>query len=310
MPQVNYLKKFGIKNLDCLLDGFKAHLQFTDRSASSDTYLGIVKAFAGWMNTKYGDFNPASVSPLDVTEYRGYLQNQKGRKGKPMSPLTINKKIVSLRVFFTWLEKSGQVRDNPVSGVKQIALANKSVPKWLNRNEQAALIHAVQDGGNLRDMAIVGIMLHAGLRVSEVFVLDRADIEISHRKGVVRVRRGKGNKYREVPLNKTIRKILVDWMNMNPNQEVPLFPNRYGRAIGVQGIEKLFSYYVNRARPKLDNVTPHSLRHTFCKNLIDSGVSLDQVAMLAGHSSMDVTKRYTAPSMNDLQAAVEKTAWE
>ena len=308
MTQVVYLKEFGIKNLDSLLDGFKTHLQTTDRVPSVPTYMGAVKPFVEWVASKYGDFNPASVSPLDVVEYRSHLQKQKGRKGKPMSPVTVNKNLVSLRVFFNWLQKNGQVRDNPVASVKQVALANKPVPKWLNRNGQAALIHAVRHGGNLRDMVLVGIMLHAGLRVSEVCALDRADIEISERKGVVRVRKGKGNKYREVPLNKSIRKLLVDWMDMNP--EGPLFPNRYGRAIGVQGIEKLFGEYVDRARPKLDSVTPHTLRHSFCKNLIDMGVSLDQVAMLAGHSSMDITKRYTAPSMADLQAAVEKMAWE
>lgn len=308
MPQVVYLKEFGIKNLDSILNDFKTHLQTTDRVASVPTYMGVVKAFAEWLAGKYGDFNPSSVSPLDVAEYRSHLQNQKGRKGKLMSPVTVNKNLVSLRMFFAWLKKNDRVRDNPVAGVKQVALANKPVPKWLNRNEQAALIHAVQDGGNLRDMALVGIMLHAGLRVSEVCALDRTDIEISERKGVVRVRQGKGNKYREVPLNKSIRKILADWMDMN--LEGPLFPNRYGRAIGVQGIEKLFGEYVDRARPKLDSVTPHALRHSFCKNLIDMGVPLDQVTMLAGHSSMDVTKRYTAPSIADLQAAVEKMAWE
>ncbi|MDA8336688.1 MAG: site-specific integrase, partial [Peptococcaceae bacterium] len=55
---------------------------------------------------------------------------------------------------------------------------------------------------------------------------------------------------------------------------------------------------------------PHALRHAFCKNLIDLGVPIDQVAVLAGHSSLDVTRRYTVPSMADLQAAVEKTSWE
>ncbi|MDA8334647.1 MAG: tyrosine-type recombinase/integrase [Peptococcaceae bacterium] len=188
--------------------------------------------------------------------------------------------------------------------MKQVATATRPVPKWLTRAEQAALFHVIH--GNDRDMAIFGLMLHAGLLVSEVCHLVRGDIRISDRKGTVRIRQGKGNKFREVPLSKTLRKILAAWLEQNP--EGPLFPNRCGQPITISGIEKLLAEYAYRA--KLEEITPHRLRHAFCKNLVDLGVPLDQVAMLAGHASLDVTKRYTTPSMADLQSAVDRTAWE
>jgi site-specific recombinase XerD len=59
------------------------------------------------------------------------------------------------------------------------------------------------------------------------------------------------------------------------------------------------------AHTELDEVTPHNLRHTFCKNLIDAGVSLEKVAMLAGHENLETTRRYCSPSDHDLEAAVE-----
>lgn len=58
------------------------------------------------------------------------------------------------------------------------------------------------------------------------------------------------------------------------------------------------------------DVTPHRLRHTFCKMLIDAGESLDRVAMLAGHENLNTTARYTKPGREDLEMAVEKLAWE
>lgn len=61
---------------------------------------------------------------------------------------------------------------------------------------------------------------------------------------------------------------------------------------------------------KQPEVTPHTLRHSFCKNAIDLDVPIDQVAVMAGHSILDVTKRYTAPSIEDLQAAAERMARE
>lgn len=307
MPEVIYLHEFGTKNSDALLTAFHDHLRASgraDRSVAS--YAGEVRRFTAWIAAKYGEFNPAAVSALDVVEYREHLQSLKGRKDRPLAPATVNKALASLRVFFGWLKETGQARENPAAGIKNAAVGGTTAPRWLDRRQQAALVHAVQAGGSLRDMAIFGLMLHAGLRIGEVCALERGDIEISERKGLVRVHRGKGNKYREVPLNKTARKMLAAWLEKNPDGS--LFPNRYGQPISVFGVEKLFREYAYQA--KLENVTPHCLRHTFCKNLIDMGVPIDQVAMLAGHSGLDTTKRYTAPSMADLQAAVDRVAWE
>ena len=58
----------------------------------------------------------------------------------------------------------------------------------------------------------------------------------------------------------------------------------------------------------LEEVTPHTLRHTFGKNLVDASVSIDRVAQLLGHESVDTTRIYTTPSAQDLQNEVEKVA--
>lgn len=283
-----------------LLGDFERHLKETDRANSVKSYLGDVRQFTGWVAERYSSFNPQSVSPLDLVQYRQYLQD----KGK--APSTINRALVSLKVFFYWQVMQKIIKDNPAQDIKPVAVATKPTPKWLDRNQQAALARAIREGGSTRDEAIVGIMLHAGLRVSEVCSLQREDIHISERAGKVVVRQGKGNKYREVPLNKTIRKVMDCWFE--ENQEGPLFPNRRGRPIAVRGVFGLVTKYAYTA--KLPGVTPHTLRHTFCKNAVDIGIPIDRVAITAGHSSLDVTKRYTAPSMADLQNEFEKLTWE
>ncbi len=62
-------------------------------------------------------------------------------------------------------------------------------------------------------------------------------------------------------------------------------------------------------RAKLEEVTPHSLRHSFAKNLVNEGVGLEQVAKLLGHANLETTRLYTTPSEADLQAATEKVSW-
>ncbi len=70
-----------------------------------------------------------------------------------------------------------------------------------------------------------------------------------------------------------------------------------------RGIESTLRKYVKQT--DLEEVSPHQLRHTFCKNLIDAGVGLEKVATLAGHDNLETTRRYCTPSEEDLAAAVE-----
>jgi len=307
MAKVIQIKRFDSEYLSGLLDRFNNHLYQTDRGRTARIYVGDAKRFAEWIADRYEVFDPAAVSPLDIIEYRRYLQDSPGRPGRKENKTagTVNRILISLRVFFGWMVKTGQIQMNPMEGIKPVAVSGIIAPKWLDRRQQAALIHTVQGKGKLRDIAIIGIMLHAGLRISEVCGLNRNNIKITERTGSVNVT-GKGNKVRIVPLNKTVRKMISNWLKANP--EGPLWPNRYGKPIGQRGVFKMFAEYAYHA--KIKDVSPHTLRHTFCKNLIDQGVPIDQVAVLAGHSSLDTTKRYTAPSMADLQAAVDRTAWE
>lgn len=300
MGMTIYLKKISHDKLDELLRQYENHLKETDRGSSMRSYMGDIRRFTGWIADRHGEFSPAAVSPLDLVQYRQHLQDEK------KAPATVNRALISLKLFFNWLTKKEVIKNNPSEDIKPVAEAARLAPKWLDGNQQAALIREVREGGSARDEATIGLMLHAGLRISEVCALHRGDLHIGERAGKVIVRQGKGNKHREVPLNKTIRKILARWLE--ENHEGPLFTNRSGGPITSNGIYKLLVEYAYRA--KLPEVTPHTLRHTFCKNAIDRGIPIDHVAAMAGHSSLDVTKRYTAPSMADLQGAVERMAWE
>lgn len=304
MPKTVYLQKFASEKLEILLDDFKRHLLETDRAGGAKVYPGKIRLFAEWFSGRYGKFDPKKITSLDLVEYRNYLQGNAGRKGKA-SPATVNTALASLKMFFGWLKSKGEIADDPTEEVRSVA-GKRAAPKWLDRNQQFALLRAVKESGSVRDEAIIALMLHAGLRVGEICSLEREDLRFSERSGRVIVRKGKGNKYREAPLNKTARKVILKWLEKNP--EGPLFPNRYGEPITPRGVYDVVAKYAYKA--KLKDITPHTLRHTFCKNAVDVGVSIERVAMMAGHSSLDVTKRYTVPSMEDLEKDAEKWAWE
>jgi integrase/recombinase XerC len=257
--------------------------------------------FARWYEKAAGQSpQPGGVGPFDVAEYRRWLLDA-GRK-----PSTVNRALGALSWFFAWAVKNGLAPENPASGVRRVSEAPRP-PRALGRREQLALLRAVQRRGKPRDIAFVTLLLHTGLRVSEACALTVDDIHIGERHGRAVVRQGKGEKYREVPLNVTVRKALAVWLAVRGTAPGYLFTSQRGERLTRRGAEHLVARYAREAGLE---ITPHVLRHTFCKNLVDAGESLDRVAWLAGHANLNTTARYTRPTQEDLEKAVDRLAWE
>ena len=287
-----------------LLQRFEDYLVVEGRSQHTIiAYRRDLALFDRWFTVSNGKpSTPGTITPIDVRQYRSYLLTVQERK-----PATVNRRLASLSAFCTWARNTGLIAANPVDGTAKVK-ETRPAPKWLEKNQQYALLRAVQEKGRARDVALVTLMLHTGLRVSEVAALKVEDLELSDRKGSVTVRGGKGGKYRIVPLNADVRGAL----NLYREQQGAvtlgdyLFKGQRGDRLAPPGIYYLIQSYAYDAH--LEDVTPHTLRHTFGKNLIDVGVSLDRVAQLLGHESIDTTRVYTTPSEQDLQREVEKVA--
>lgn len=297
------------------LDEFQAFLLTEDRSPVTIAgYLGDVRLFAQWYEGHYREaLIPASLTNEAVRSYKQHLLD------KVAKPKTINRRLAALAAFAHWLEQAGYVRNarNPVQGVKAVketALA----PKWLDKKQRAALLRSVdrevEDAMRryprlrlmyLRDAAIVKLILFAGLRVDEIIQLRLNDIVLDDRKGNVIVREGKGAKRRVIPLNVKARKAILDYLRIRPDIESDyLLLGQRNEGIKSKTVQRSVTRFTDPIG--LRDVTPHTLRHTFAKSLIDSGVSLDKVATLLGHSNLNTTRIYTTPDLNDLADAVGK----
>ena len=228
---------------------------------------------------------------------------------------------IALLAILVWIAFMGLQRANldtaPMTpaGIAQAVLVGEQRAfgevGWLDRKEQYALRRTAEKDGNRRNLAIILLLMNTGLRVSEVAGLRLDDLQLSERKGEVTVR-GKGLKVRTVPLNADVRKALRDYLAKRPKAEHDaVFVGQKGDPLGKLGIEYQIatlgrlSGFVG-SNGAAERLTPHMLRHTFAKNLVDQGVGLDQVAMLMGHRSLTTTARYTKPSKQDLAKAVEK----
>ena len=288
--------------MEQLLNAYKEYLKRNDASPHTiRAYISDIEKFRTWYSETTGDIPYVSaIGPLDIAEFKRYLLTR-GQK-----PMTINRALASISTFYAWAIDEGLVNQNPASGVKPVK-QEKLAPKSLDRREQLALMRAVQRSKKARDITLVTLFLHTGIRVSEACSLTIDDVVIRERSGWLTVL-GKGSKVRNVPLNATVRAALTAWLEVRGEIRGPLLTSQKGGGLTPRAIEHLVSKYAGEAQ--LEGVTPHSLRHTFCKSLIDSGESIDRVAVLAGHSNLNTTSRYTRPSDRDLQNSVERLAWE
>ncbi|MEP0805686.1 MAG: tyrosine-type recombinase/integrase [Chloroflexota bacterium] len=289
--------------MQATFDSFASHLRERDRAERTiQGYLDDLRAFVRWHEQTNGEtFLPERLTPTDVREYRQWLLSRQA------APASVNRKLAALRAYVHWLR--GETLD--VRGLESQKLA----PRWLDRREQFALLRESERALNaastsaaktqaLRDRAILLLLLHSGLRISELCALRLGDVELTERKGKVIVRAGKGTKRREIPLNQPARQALRAWLEVRPEAGEALFLGKRGDALTPAGVHRRLADLARRAG--VEGLSPHTLRHTFAKNLVDAGVGLERVAALLGHASLNTTRIYVAPGKRDLEQAVER----
>lgn len=283
------------------VNNFISFLQQQDRSQRTiQGYTSDLQSFAAWFYQSNGEkLTEKNLTPTDVREYRQWLVS------RGAAPATINRHLATLRVF---AQLSGMSID--VKGVEEQSLA----PRWLDRKEQAALVRETEKAINvaktepakvqaIRDKAIIILLMNSGLRISELCDLYMKDVELTERKGRLTVRQGKGGKHREIPLNSPARDALKAWMKVHAKSD-SLFEGKRGDRLSPSGVYRRLVELARRAN--IEDVSPHTLRHTFSKNLVDSGVGLERVAALLGHANLNTTRIYTTPGKRDLEKAVEQ----
>lgn len=292
-----------------VIEKYRLHLVKHDRSEKTiHGYTTDLVQFQKWLGVR-----PLSkITEVDVRAYRDHMLKEGN------SPNTINRRIASIASFGDWGSSQGSIfKGNPaqyIKPVKSIELA----PRWLNEEQKKKLLKAVEIDLReamdryprlwvlrKRDAVIVNVLLLTGLRVDELCSLKLSDLNLSERKGTLLVRHGKGGKQRMVNLHIEARKQLSEWLEVRPQVESDgLFVGQTGEGIRPRLVQRLVERYADLAG--LPDVTPHSLRHTYARSLLDSGSSLQEVALLMGHSSLDSTARYVQPSEMELQEAVDR----
>ncbi len=267
-------------------------------------YLSDLRSFIIWYETrsvsaaKVG-FQLEQITTPTLTRYRSYLQFQ-----LKLAPASINRYLITLKSYFALAVDLKKIATNPATVVKLIPLI-KSPPHQISDAEESAIVSAVTSYGSFRDRVIIILMLHTGLRAAEVCQLKSEHIHLRKRSGYLQVY-GKRNKYREVPLNATVRKLLLEYLPTVKDNW--LFISRKTKsAITTRALGYLVHKYARIAG--VEDISPHDLRHRFGYRMAET-VPLHRLAQIMGHDSLDTTMVYVRGTSEDLQRDVEQIAWQ
>jgi site-specific recombinase XerD len=248
-------------------------------------------------------FTLERLAAMDVQDYLTWGQQQN------LKPATLNRRLAWLKQYATWGMEQKVVDPDMRRRIKAIPIQRKQqlAPRSLSPQEARKLLKEVEVRGNPRDEAIISILLYTGLRVGELVSLTLADVALSERKGVIQVRAevAKGGKERAVPVPKQAREALQAYLEERPAESNgALFVGRQG-ALSVEGVAAIVAKYA--AWSRLDEVTPHVLRHTFAYSYLENNNNdLVALADILGHSDLNTTRIYTRRRLADLQAGAER----
>ncbi|MFH1634366.1 MAG: tyrosine-type recombinase/integrase [Chloroflexota bacterium] len=285
----------------------KQWLDYLDQQGKSAHTIAAYRRglahYIRWNRDTYNsDFDPSAVIPRDVRDWKAYQQTV-----EKAAPSTINQRLVALSRFFDWGVEQEIARTNPTASVHTLDLPRRK-PKALSQKDQRCFLRAVHQRENLRDIAIVEMLVGTGLRVAELLALQVGDVEINGRSGWVKVRKGKRSNQRNVPLKAEVRSALMAYLAGHPHAGDPnahLWIGQQGPLKDRSAVLRMLNKYAFAA--KIDNFGPHVLRHTFSDNYLRGNPDdLRGLAALLGHTNLNTVMIYTEPSFDDLAERVER----
>jgi integrase/recombinase XerD len=243
---------------------------------------------------QFEEFLGKSVIKADSDAVIDFLSTlRKTEDGNLLNQRTLNRKLSSINAFFKFAYKKEWTDDK--LKIKQLKIP-KQLPKFLTNEEINEALKTIDNDNwlSLRDKALILFLYATGLRVSEAMDAKKADIE----EGWIRVRSGKGDKERLVPVATPALKVLDEYLFKRPHVSDYLFINSKGGRLS-----RISAFHITK---KYLNVSPHVLRHSFATSLILGGADLRVVQELLGHLSMITTQIYTHIQKENLYDTVKK----
>ena len=282
-----------------LTDSFLDYLRY-ERNNSEKTVLAYgedIAQLAEFVKGENGEFNPVEVNPGIIREWMISLMD------KGYTSTSVNRKLSSLRSFYKFLLKRGEVNVDPlrkIAGPKN----KKPLPSFLKESEMNKLLDETDFGDGfkgVRDRLIIEMFYATGIRLSELIGLDDKDVDFSA--SLLKVT-GKRNKQRLIPFGDELKEEMLMYVNVRNERVLMRSEAFFVKEDGERLYKNLVYNLVKRNLSKvvtLKKRSPHVLRHTFATTMLNNEAELGAVKELLGHSSLATTEIYTHTTFEELK---------
>ena len=273
-----------------MLEEFREYLALKGKSKNTiNSYYLHMKGYYKWFWESFGR-ECSMLYRENILDYITYLRNIKKDNGR-----TINCKISALIKYNEFLVANGIQQDQVVSKKDNIKIQQKYAnPSDVTKQEVDAFRQQLLQDGHRDIYCLATLLAYAGLRISEALNIQLTDFNLTV--GELKVR-GKGDKDRVVYLNDKIINSIREFLRVRESESPYLFANSNGKVIHRSTVNKVFNKYS-------DKITPHTLRHYFCTIALEGGLSVHEVAYLAGHSNIHITLIYLNPSREAIRGKI------
>lgn len=269
------------------------------KKASNNTevsYRRDLKKVVEYFHDK-GILEMSDVTDLDLEGYMADMQQ------KQFASSTISRSVASIHALFQYLFKEGKIKKDPSENLHSPKV-EKKVPEVLSIEEVDKLLKqpSYDTPKGKRDKAMLELLYATGMRVSELIHLKISDVNLQY--GYVSC--SENDKERIIPIgniSKTALKRYVDEARdfyVKDEDQTALFTNVSGNAMSRQGFWKMLKAYADEAGIKQD-ITPHTLRHSFAVHMLQNGADVKSVQEMLGHSDISTTQVYLNMKMNRIR---------
>ena len=237
------------------------------------------------------------VKHIVTDDIRTYLTEYQARKQS--SKVTIDNIRRILSSFFSWLEDEDYILKSPVRRIHKVKTGTNIKETYTDE----ALELMRDNCTELRDLAIIDMLASTGMRVGEMVLLNREDIDFNERECVVF---GKGDKERIVYFDARTKIHLLNYLNSRDDDNPALFVSLqkpYNR-LQISGVEVRLRQHGKRLG--LNKVHPHKFRRTLATMAIDKGMPIEQLQQLLGHRRIDTTLQYAMVKQSNVKIAHRK----
>lgn len=276
------------------INGFVEYLTNVKR-ASKNTIASYRRDLMK-LNNFLTDSGCVSIKEVTGTNLNSYILMIE-KQG--LSTATVSRNIASIKAFFLYMLKQGEIAEDPSESLKPPKI-EKKVPVILSIEEVNLLLEQPSGASpkEIRDKAMLEVLYATGIRVSELINLKVTDVNLA----MNFLQCHDNNKERVIPFTNETREALDNYLhNARPTmcreEQEYLFTNCQGSPMTRQGFWKIIKYYSAKAGIKKD-ITPHTIRHSFAMHLVSNGADLKSVQEMLGHSDISTTQIYLKNNAN------------